>query len=385
MKSFKNRWEEELNAKIPALRADILEEPIPRCETMEELETAPAYKKPWYDWIFFSPKRLVPALATCALGLITIGVSLYFAFRPDAPVEMKAGVISVEVNPQALFSFDEEGMVTAVVAANEDADVVLSENRAMEMTGKTVEEAVAIFVDYTAKTGFLDLSTFDAVRISSCEEDGRLEKVGKSLKEYFLSKNAYVAVAEETMSLSAFCERANIEIRNTVEELKSSVERIPALLFEREAEEKTEEELLENYRQVVPMQGIKEMLNLSITSKLDKMNELEGFIVQTLQDIVLNYTMDAFIRNYPLFKGALNRIGVDGEIFSQWYELPQTVEEYYEKVRAYKKARFETMIEGNILSYEKENEAITEKDYNDFIQRIIDEYGSLSSYYNQND
>ena len=447
MKSLKNRWESELDAKIPALREDILSAPIPSCEREEA--SAPLFSTPWYKRFFskfsFSWKPVVPLLTACVIGLTTLGVALSFLVQP-----VHVGVISVEVNPQALFSVDEEGIVTAVVSVNEDADILLSENRALEMTGKRVEEAVTIFVDYTARLGFLDLDAPDAVRISSCEENDYLREVGDRLESYFLNKGSYVAVAQEKMDLPNFCARVKMDTAESVELLKTKIESIPALLFERESEGKTTEELQQVYREKVPEYGVKELLNAQLSLGLEKVDtinrisdlyeeillhrdnplrygywewvdkvypdtmsaimqemsqklsfyktqygvEIDGALslfaerakcalipVQILRDVLLDYTMDAFMRNYEAICEIFSLLGIDEDKISIWYDLPDSIESYKEKVKDYQSARFALLGEKNLSIFEKTREGIKAEEYTAFVNEIISRYGSLSAYY----
>ncbi len=271
MKSWKKRWQDELDSIIPALREDVLNEPIPQREYVREAVTE---REPWYAQFLASPRRLATCLAACALGLFAIGGSAYL-LTPKAPLTASAEVISVEINPQALFTVDEKGMVTSVVAANEDADILLSGNRYLQMEGQTVEKAVEMFVDYAAELGYLDLNTPDGIRITSCVQDGWLDDVGDTLETYFRGKGAYIAVAEEIVEMQAFCQRANVALSETVEKLKESLERVPALVFEREAIGKTVEQLQDIYAQKVPVNELKDSVTNAVSAGITRMQRFE--------------------------------------------------------------------------------------------------------------
>lgn len=264
MKSWKKRWQEELDAVVPALKDEVLNEPIPTCDRAQAVAFTPV-PEPWYKKLFATPQRIAACVAACIVCVAAVGSSVYL-FRPDVPLTAEQEVISVEVNPQAVFTVDKTGKVTAVAAVNQDADVVLAEERYLEMQGKSVEEAVEIFVDYTAKLGYLDLNTQGAVRITSCVENGWLEEVGDTLETYFMGKGAYVAVAEEIVELDAFCQRVNMSVCDSVKSLKSSVERIPALTFLRETGEKTAEELQQIYAETVPLEEVRDMFRSTLSA-----------------------------------------------------------------------------------------------------------------------
>ncbi len=274
MKSWKKRWRDELDAMIPALDERVTSEPIPAPDRTVNVRFDET-QIPWYKRLFSSPRRVASCLSACAIGLIAVGASVLL-FMPDAPIAaVEAEVISVEVNPQAAFTVDKNGKVTSVVAVNEDADVILAGERHLEMEGQPVEVAVKLFVDYTAQLGYLDLNTFDAVRVSSCTADGYLGEVGDALEGYFQSQGAYVAVAEEVMEMQAFCERIKMRVVDTVEELKMSVERIPALTFEREADGKTDAEAETLYRENVPLEGMQEIFRSAVSTGVNKIGDFE--------------------------------------------------------------------------------------------------------------
>lgn len=290
MKSWKKRWKEELDAVLPELRDEVRSEPIPVRDRTQVLAFTPA-PEPWYKQLIKTPRRIASCVAACVVCVAAVGASVYL-FQPVLPAMAEQEVISVEVNPQAVFAVNNEGIVTAVNAVNQDADVVLAEERYMDMQGKTVQEAVEIFVDYTAKLGYLDLNAQGAVRVTSCVENGRLDEVGDALQSYFMDKGAYVAVAKETVEIDAFCQRVNMEVCDSVQALKSSVERIPALTFLRETEGKTEEELQEIYTKNVPFEEVK---NLFCATLSDVEKRVEDFLeISELADDIYNHKDNKF-------------------------------------------------------------------------------------------
>ena len=121
MKSWKNRWMDELDTVVPALREDVLLAEIPQKERIESVERQSAVSpKPWYKetyeqlykQLFSTPKRLATSLATCAAALAITGTGVYFAMSAErlentGVVTATADVISVEVNPQAAFSVNQ--------------------------------------------------------------------------------------------------------------------------------------------------------------------------------------------------------------------------------------------------------------------------------------
>ena len=438
MKSWKKRWEEELDAVIPALDKAIINEPIPVVERKKEEKKKPvASLVSWIKKLFATPRRVTAFATACAVALVAVGSSLYFGL--SKPLTASAEVISVEINPQAVFSVDKKGKVTAVIASNADADVVLSENRDKEMEGKSVEEAVRIFVDYTARLGYLDLDDPDAVRITSCTKNGKLDEVGDTLETYFRENGLFVAIAEETVNVKDFCERANLAVKSNVKELKNNVESIPAMLFEREAAGKSIEELQESYDSMVTdllkfkgLEKIEKRENdlAKIEENLDAITSHEdnpgGFFLRSYWDIKDNTDLSeslatlvadttAKIAAYEsaysvtlddgnaIFKEKVeNLLDMTSALLSSTFEnifdmlsdlcvevnetlmtIPDTVDSYITHMNNYMEESAHTLIEKFSDSYETVREEISKVDYESFINGLIAEYGSLSEYFNK--
>ena len=103
--------------------------------------------------------------------------------------------------------------------------------------------------------------------------------------------------------------------------------------------------------------------------------------VQILRDVLLDYTMDAFMRNYEAICEIFSLLGIDEDKISIWYDLPDGIESYKEKVKDYQSARFALLGEKNLSIFEKAREGIKAEEYTAFVNEIISRYGSLSAYY----
>ncbi len=440
MKSWKKRWEEELDAVIPALNESIINEPIPVKERVEKKQAGSSLTS-WFKQLFATPRRLTAGLTACALAVVAVGASVFYALGFGAPLTASAEVISVEVNPQAVFSVDKNGKVTAVVASNADADVVLSQNRDEEMEGKTVEEAVKIFVDYTAQLGYLDLENPDAVRITSCAKNGKLKEVGDTLETYFRENGLYVAVVEETVNVKDFCERANLAVQSSVKNLKNSIERIPAMFFERETLEKSIEDLQGSYGSMITdffvfkglekieereeaLLEIEENLEAiidhadnpgiilksywSIKDDTDLSESLAALVAETTEKIsayesaygvtlnsefelewekmtnLLDITSALLNSTFENILSVLSDLCIDLDGLDVLSVIPETVESYIIQMNNYMEESARTLIDKFSDAYEVIREAITKADYESFINGLIEEHGSLSEYFNKN-
>lgn len=327
MSAWKKHWLHKLDAEIPSLSEDVKNEPINVVEA-SKIETVKAVspKKAWFKQFLTSPKRLTACISACVMCLIVFGASLFYILRPNTPITANT-VIAVEVNPKAVFNVNENGIVTAVVAANADADVVLSENREAEMEGKTAEEAVRIFVDHTARLGYLDLNASKAVRVTSCEEGTPLEKVGAVLEEYFQEKNAYIAVVKEMLPLQGFCSRIGI-VEETLEDLTQSLENMPTFVFEREAMGKSLAQLQTLYRENIPLETLSDLFQTALSSGVEKIQN------KTLALEELEKTNEEILSHTIVFDyWALNNtdVGLSGELQNLMVAMD-------EKLTAYKAA-----------------------------------------------
>ncbi|MBR1974936.1 MAG: hypothetical protein IKA20_03700 [Clostridia bacterium] len=295
MKDLKRRWEEELNNAVPALSDEVKNAPIVVEETQEEKRSAP-----WYARLFGTPKRIAAFASACVACAAVAGVGLYFGLRPTGNVTVASGeVISVEINPEAMFNVDKDGKVTSVIAANDDADVVLAGDRAKEMKGKSVEDAVQIFVDYSARLGYLDLSQEDAIRISSCAENGRLSDVDNALESYFQSKGAYVIVVEETVSPEIFCERMGLKRATSLKELLADVASLSETFFAREVDEETDLTVLQAaYNEKISFEQVMPLFKNAMHENLEK---LEKSVADLDEIKALNESIKAHDDNPSLF------------------------------------------------------------------------------------
>jgi hypothetical protein len=251
MRLWKKRWEEELDAKIPALDEKVKNAPIVTAQKQEQQEKQENQGNQSFfvrtSEVFYAyKKRIYAGVATLAAAFLALCVALPLF---NAPVN--ESVISVEINPCAVFSVDKKGFVMAVVAGNSDADVILSGGRAEKMKGKTIEQATEVFVDYAARLGYLNLSATDktsAVRVSGCGNEKALKRVGEKLEAYFQEKGAYAAVIKESVSSEELCSRVGMEVKENIEEFAANLKELPTLFTQREID--TEEEIQGNLTEI---------------------------------------------------------------------------------------------------------------------------------------
>ncbi|MBQ7924178.1 MAG: hypothetical protein IJ329_02605 [Clostridia bacterium] len=452
MKSWKKRWKDELETMLPALSEEVRSEPILSSQTANQKQEKKSLFSRFQSWLALRKKRFYAGVACCAAAVIALCVALPFALSTS---DAGAALI-VEINPRAVFSVDGDGKVTAVVATNADADVILSDRaRVEEMQGESVERAVQVFVDYAAKLGYLDLSSQTAVRVSACGDETALTKTGETIENYFLDKGVLVAVLTEDLTTDAFCERAGLAEVETFEALTETIHELPCLYSEWETTERFDE----IYGQIVSLDGIAcvyerflrdnlakiEQGALDVLRLIEYNNAIEssednpGFLLKDYWHIRENYdnvtftetfaaqmqTMDNALADYERTYGTrienvvalltvangysgfptaeivallenftfekmfsrlvditvvLNNVGVDTSVWEALCKIPDTIEEYVQNVQSYALLRLERF-KPNYESWGT-GEALSQQAYSDYIDTLIEQYGSLEAYWN---
>ncbi|MBQ7913205.1 MAG: hypothetical protein IJ308_05665 [Clostridia bacterium] len=279
MKNWKKRWQKELDNIVPAMNEELKNEPIP---VAEEVKNRPIIREenalPWYKKLFSSPRRIAAFASACGVCVLTLGLSLVFGLQfqkgGDSGAGASMGAVSVQINPEAVFSVDDKGRVSAVAAMNTDADVILSDSaRIAAMQGKPVEEAVKAFVDYAARLGYLDLSARDAVRVTSCTSEDTTEIISNCLQSYFCEKGAYIVVVEESVGVTEFAEYIGLGATASVETLAENIQALTVPYFIRYAENQTDKRLEELYYEQVEKTEMEEVFGQILQRNFDKLQK----------------------------------------------------------------------------------------------------------------
>ena len=122
MKSWKKRLNEEFEAAVPALSREVLNAPV---QSVKEEEKPRAKKiSPLKKRLFFGS-----GFAAAALAIVFTVLGVTGVFAPPAAPKLAGGVYTLEINPAVVFVTAENGKVLSVKSLNEDADVVLSDEK----------------------------------------------------------------------------------------------------------------------------------------------------------------------------------------------------------------------------------------------------------------
>lgn len=279
MRTWKQRWKAELEERMPAMADFVKNAPILVAQT----ENVCAVKKKFSLKAFLEDtvldnikryrKRWTALAATCMAAVLALCICLPSVFAAP-PAVTKTSVLSIEINPQAFFSVDENGIVTAVVAGNEDADVLLSSSqRKQSLIGQPVATASERFVDYAAQLGYLKLDGTGAVKVTACGETEILQNVGTQVRTYLSEKGVFAAVVEESATKTEFVqylEKAALTLQGELYDVLYSGE---STYGARLVQGKSVTEVQETYDKIVPLEQIKEIYKAQLQNNLERIEE----------------------------------------------------------------------------------------------------------------
>lgn len=350
MKDIKNKWEQELEQALPSLREDVLQAPIPVAEKKQKTGSLFSAFGKKTGWI---AGGLAAVIALC---LLLPGLNIPTPTPTTPPVTGTPAAVMVEINPGVIFTVDEQERVTQVTAANADGDVVLSdEGRRDALVGISVSDSTEKFVEYAVELGYLQLNDPTVIRVSTCQESAQSEltdHIRTGLESYFRSNGAYVAVSAENVSPEEFACRTGFDGAQSVEQLLEQIREGSAFYFERQ------DRWEESYVEAV---DLKERLR----QQLDKLPLIDETRKQELLEDIVNNLEFIF-----------SLLGLEGEELEQ-YIAPTTKDDYIQRLQDYCREKAEEYENRK----DEPREPLTEQEYADFIQKMIDRYGSLESYW----
>lgn len=278
MKSWKKRLNAEFDSATPPLDKTIENAPVPaRADDVQRQGDVIAKRKLGFTAI--------------AAGCMALLIALVFAIsyiagafnkKPTVPDSL---VFTLEINPAVSFITGGDGNVVSVNALNDDADVILSDDKILnELLNANVKTAAITFADYAAKLGYLNVSaTKNAVRLSCSDEtnENTITEITDGLRDYFKDKGIYAVVIENVVSASALGEIIGTENISTLAELSETVKNLSVRYGEREINGATADELKTLYEKTVLddnfYERLKDELSLSMQKITDCATELTNF------------------------------------------------------------------------------------------------------------
>ena len=148
-------------------------------------------------------KKIISLLLVAVLGIGTLASCASIDDENTVALDKEAlTYVSLRINPEIELLADEDGKVAAANAVNEDGEVVLA---TVDLEGKSVEEAGAIFTETANDLGYLtpdgekDTVYIDVESTIDGEDTELEEKLNKSIRDYFNNKGINGKIAPETL------------------------------------------------------------------------------------------------------------------------------------------------------------------------------------------
>lgn len=149
-------------------------------------------------------KKKITKLTVVVL-VVALALSVLAAcdFLPTA--EGETAYVKVTINPEVEFAVGEDNTVEAVNAANEDAEILLSD---VDLIGLDIEEAVEEFVDIATEAGYIDEDAETEeeneveVEIIGGDEETELQirnRLRERINRYFNNNGIFGKVSEATL------------------------------------------------------------------------------------------------------------------------------------------------------------------------------------------
>ncbi|MBO5295295.1 MAG: hypothetical protein J6B71_08660 [Clostridia bacterium] len=147
--------------------------------------------------------KIISLLLVSVLGIGALASCANVDDRNTAALNKEAlTYVSLRINPEIELLADEDDKVVAANAVNEDGEVVLS---TVDLEGKTIEEAGAIFTEtandlgYFTPDGKKDTVYIDVESTTGIKDSELEEKLDKSIRDYFNNKGINGKIAPETL------------------------------------------------------------------------------------------------------------------------------------------------------------------------------------------
>lgn len=257
----------------------------------------------------------------------------------------KSVCLTLEINPKAIFSVDENGLVDAVVALNGDADVVLNSENSPKLLGKPVSDALSAFVEEATRLGFIDPDAQSAIRISASDDKSNsLPDIAASLEGYFMAKGSKTLVASKTLTneeMSAKC-----GLTETDADLTAVIKSLSPSYATRAATSLDADELKSLYENEFVHGQIKAILSESISSLPEKLAKISSLFdeMTELNEKIKAHKDNPFKDNPFIIDFAKDYWSVKGFGRELTAELAALVNEMDEKTNEY------TLLTGNKIS-----------------------------------
>ena len=376
MKFNKKTWKSQLNEVIPPLDDNVKNMPV----------STTSQASPNGGGTLVRSKKLTVGIAIALIALIITGIALACTLTAKPHVGDETLIFSVEINPSVTMTTDSNGTVKAVISTNKDADIILSDPAAVaQIKGKPLDEAIANYTAYASKLGFIDITKKgSAVRITACEKgEELLNSAQNTLQNLFTDKGIFAVVISETVSFDVFKQRSGIAAES-LEALSSAITDSYLLFNGRQAQKSDESELINIYKDGVLSSTVLTAIKDYFYEKLDIIRQFESLLVgitaDDIEEFLNDFTNDLLIQYSSLLSSVLHIIGADNGPVAQLLSVPTNLQEFEQLLTAalnlevdYRKEQFEALYD--------QAQAMTERQYAEFVDEIVSQYGSLEDYW----
>ncbi len=143
-------------------------------------------------------KKTITIIALVAI----IALTAAFAACENFNTQNDAFYVRVAINPEVEFAVGENNIVEAVYAANEDAEILLSDT---DLTGMDIEDAVEKLVQMAAESGYIDEDSEDntveieVIGEKNCEklENGLVNRINRYFNNNGIFGNVSLSTLEQ--------------------------------------------------------------------------------------------------------------------------------------------------------------------------------------------
>ena len=447
MKNWKSRWKSELNKKTPQLREDVKNSKIQTLNKSESQTEAKSIQKNYFDNkkkfkaifasclavilvviaiipIFFTSRMNAKPLASAVL--VEVNPSVIFSVDKDGKVtsvvsqnsdadvilssesrvnlmmgkqvELAIGFYIDYASRLGFIDLSKESAVKISTCEGKNGSVYLSAKASLEYYFKQKGAYVAVISNKISAEKFCEMTGIESSKTAKSVVE-KLKSVSTMFSE---RKNDLKSVYEETVKLEGIGETIILKIEETqseIEEKLQALEEIKNLnnqllnhsdcpikiltkanyweikLYEIEVENKEVAEIISSIDELIS--NYKKKYNEEIISETEL--ELKLTTLETLKNTLSKIDIQFIEDNQDAVLETLKSYGVDTEKLLNLYEVPENIQEYKEKVNEY----FNSKIEKNKSNYETSREIISNEEYEEFINKIISNNGSLDEFWNK--
>lgn len=334
MKGFKKRWNDELDNIVPDLSQQVKRADISTVPQTTQLNST-AQPRGFKAWFKQNKRRFLASVASVmAAVLLAVFVVPSLANLLSTPASPTAVV--VEINPSVVFSVDENGIVTKVIANNNDADILLYGGADKQMVGQRVEYATNLFVDMARRMGYITEDNNDINVYCDQDHENTLKSIKQSVTNYLNDNMIVATVNSNALMLQDLCSKVSLSVTDSLDQFVQNLSELESKFYVRLSSLEGFN-IDEVYNQQITAQGVFDMVKATLEQQWNIAKQRHEDIrhIQSLaQDWILSIfaepqkealqqAIDAYKEKY---KTDLSIDNIMEEIVEQVYNVASLVE-----------------------------------------------------------